>query len=449
MTKAEQFYYERDKRTILYIGGRPINQLPINVFLDPTTVATPVGQACALALANQLSRVHRNIRFIESADSVPLVVPALFPAPTFAETLLRTVTNIDPYGTFTISNSPYQNAISIGVGPNVSGKLDWYLGAAGAIATLDREPCFLDLSNPVTTLGAALASCLGAAAVFRSTLGLATARRQLSAWNYAEGADADLGPTVITPLDLGNTLLVGAGAVGSALIYWLHLFGVRGFWVIIDGDRVDLTNTNRQMIFIPADAGWFGGLARYKAEAVSAFLPNSQPYPCLYHECAAIKEKKFDLILALANEHSVRTRLAQRNPAVLLHATTGDNWLSECHRHIIGIDDCLQCRTEDIKTPRFGCSTTALPAQNEPAVPNAALPFLSAASGLMLATALQKLQLGQLSEGPINNWRWDFSSEHLMTSCGRRKCRDGCRIVPSIPLAQRLNKGLRWAHLIG
>src|SRR5579862_6326276 len=43
---------------------------------------------------------------------------------------------------------------------------------------------------------------------------------------------------------------------------------------------------------------------------------------------------------------------------------------------------------------------------------DAALPFLSAASGLMLATALQRLELSNFANQDRNGWRWDFDSKH-------------------------------------
>jgi hypothetical protein len=62
--------------------------------------------------------------------------------------------------------------------------------------------------------------------------------------------------------------------------------------------------------------------------------------------------------------------------------------LSQLHRHIAGIDDCVFCRAGEILPVTFGCSTSEVvnPVGQRS---DAALPFLSAASGLMLATLLQ------------------------------------------------------------
>jgi molybdopterin/thiamine biosynthesis adenylyltransferase len=104
--------------------------------------------------------------------------------------------------------------------------------------------------------GAATASCLGAAALLRAQLGLDTKPRVLSSWNYAEGPLAATGPDALESLDVGRVLLVGAGAVAASLIYWLHAFGVGGYWIVVDKDIVRFHNINRGLIFTAGHAGW-------------------------------------------------------------------------------------------------------------------------------------------------------------------------------------------------
>jgi hypothetical protein len=299
-------------------------------------------------------------------------------------------------------------------------------------------------------MGAALASCLGATALFRTALEMQTVPRTLSCWNYKEGDAAAVGPKIFPALSVGRTLVVGTGAVGSALTYWLHLFGVGGEWDLVDPDPVELHNTSRQMLFTAKQAGWPNGVADLKCEIAAKLLPNSGPHSKWYDACDALKEVKYDVILALANERNVRTQLAARNAAVVLHATTGRNWLSQLHRHILGADDCIRCRMNDIQAPRLGCSTATISTEddNGETATDASLPFLSAASGLMLATALQKLQSGELHNFPENDWRWDFGSPHRMASSGKRSCNAECSIVPEASLRRALNKGTRWGPLV-
>ena len=88
-----------------------------------------------------------------------------------------------------------------------------------------------------------------------------TNRRTESAFDLAslansEGDEADAAPEVTGPLDVGDVLVAGAGAVGSCLLYWLREIGVVGSWDVVDGDIIKLHNTNRSLGFMAADAGW-------------------------------------------------------------------------------------------------------------------------------------------------------------------------------------------------
>src|SRR5258705_357111 len=63
-----------------------------------------------------------------------------------------------------------------------------------------------------------------------------------------------------TPIDVGDVLAVGAGAVTAALVYWLRELGVsHGMWDFLDRDAAELHNTNRCMTMTAAQAGWPNG----------------------------------------------------------------------------------------------------------------------------------------------------------------------------------------------
>jgi hypothetical protein len=352
------------------------------------------------------------------------------------------VTLIDPCGEYRIG-PPDDHTISIGIGETGS-DIDFFIGADRAIGRLSTSPVgFSDVAG--TLRGAALASCLGAAAVFRKMLGLENVPHAVSTWNYLEEAEASAGPQTLEPLNVGRVLIVGAGAVTASLLYWLLAFGVDGEWTIVDRDVVELHNTNRGMIFTAADAGWPVGSPRRKAELLAAMIPGARSEPEWYHE-SRLAEEDFDVVLGLANDHDVRHFIASRNNTVTLHATTGANWLSQLHRHITGLDDCIWCRAGEIHIPTFGCSAGSVEVLGGIKT-DAALPFLSAASGLMLATALQRLQCGELGNDRCNDWRWDFGSTYRMASSGFRSCREGCsRILPPV-IRKRINQRGRWRGL--
>jgi len=156
---------------------------------------------------------------------------------------------------------------------------------------------------------------------------------------------------------------------------------------------------------------------------------------------------EFDVVLCLANEFNVREELAFRNFGVLLHATTGTNWLSQLHRHIPGRDDCIFCRVGEIKAARFSCSTVSVDTDQKSGSGDAALPFLSAASGLMLATLLQRLSSGELTSDDCNDWRWDFASNYAMARYAQRACSESCTRVSPNEIRRQLHVNGRWKSL--
>lgn len=444
----DEFYRQRDVRSNAVLGADVHVDTPVHVVVDSAACQSTTGQVLLLALGNQLARVHRNITFDLAAPDHPLLARTIFAGGTVGEVAVGGARQIDPFGSFGLSTRPTARSITIGIGAAVGRGLDWYVGAERALACLDTVPQGLDVLNMGAARGAALASCLGAAAVFRSMHGLRVVPRTLSVWNYAEREAHDLGPADISAVDVGRVLLVGAGAVASGLVYWLHVFGVRGPWSVIDGDTVKLHNTNRSLLFLPVHAGWGGGEPASKARMLAQYLPGAVSDVAWYHE-SELARARFDVILALANDYDVRTLIASLSAPIVLHATTGENWISQLHRHIAGRDDCIRCRTADIKAARFRCSEGIVPATDSEEEGDAALPFLSAASGLMLATALQRLEVGLLPQGPENDWRWYWDSEHRMTQDGIRSCRADCRQVQPPEVRRAMHADSRWIGLDG
>jgi hypothetical protein len=449
VSNCADFYRLRDPRSEEYLG-QPIGHLSaVHIAVDAAAAASAPGQLALLALANQIARTSRRITFAVPTPGVGVLARTPFPGSTLGDVLLATVNAIDPCGQFRIGARPEKECISIGLGETVGDGLDWYVGADQAIAHLRREPVPFT-TRPGTMRGAALASCLGAAAVLREQLGLPVTARTISGWNYLEDAAAARGPASLDMIDVGRTLMVGAGAVGAALAYWLYAFGVRGDeWVVVDEDVVKLHNTNRGLAFTAAHAGWPDGEEERKAEVIAALIAGATPYARWYHDCREARDAKFDVVLALANDHGARLSLTHVHAPVALQATTGADWQSQVHRHVLGRDGCVWCRTGTVAAPRFGCSTGVVE-QSDGSKTDAALPFLSAASGLMLATALQRLTTGELAEGAANCWSWDFGSEQRMASRPSvRCCQEGCALVPNQRLRKRFTQDSRWAQLVG
>ncbi len=81
----------------------------------------------------------------------------------------------------------------------------------------------------------------------------------------------------------------------------------------------------------------------------------------------------------------------------MIHATTSPNWQTQLHRHRPVRDCCLASRLPDTDLPTPACAAAPLSIQDlgQGRQPDAALPFLSAAAGLLIAADLVRLGLGE------------------------------------------------------
>ena len=444
LANRDRFYRERDSRTSDYLKGNSPADAPVSIHVSTDVCDTQSGQLLLLTLVNQLARIHRELRLVLSAPNRSLLTPSLCGASTLGDEVCRLARRIDPFGKFELaSERPPPCAISLGLGIECRRDLMWYVGFDRSNGKLDVNPCQAGNNVPADLRGASVAATLGAAAATKASLSLDSVPTTLSAWNFRSGPEADPGPDELPPIDVGLGLMVGAGAVAAAAVYWLMQWGNRSSWTIIDRDRIALHNTNRSLLFFPEDAGWPHGSPSSKVACLSSYLGNTIPVDAWYDQ-ASETAKSFDTVLVLANERDVRSIVSSRNDPIQLQATTGQSWLSQLHRHIAGRDDCVRCRTADIRAPQMACSAAPTTTDRRPERPDAALPFLSAASGLMLVCALQHLQRGDIGSCRRNMWSWDFRNVHRMARAARCSCRDDCSTSLSMEARRKIAAMTRW-----
>lgn len=402
---------------------------PITVHIGPATAATPAGQVCLLALIDLVARVHRHLDLHIADVTLP-------DGTVLADAAAAAARAINPY----IRLGPGADGPSVGIGADAPA-CTWHLGARGWRAVLDRNRVELP-GDDESVWGSMLAACLGSAAMYWHVHGRDVAPMRLSLWDLCE----DEGPRWSGPLDVGSVVVVGAGAVGAGLTYWLTRIGVVGKWTIVDGDRVELHNTNRSMGYTAADAGWPGSDTNFKAD-VAARLAGVDSFVGWYHDWMATAPDRPDLIVSLANGAGVRHVIGQRVEPILLHASTSRELTAELHRHSPGYDQCIACRFPDPGEPVFECSTARMPTEAGGESADAALPFLSATAALLLAASLAQLPDGPLITGRPNHWRLHLEPGARLVQAAHWGCADGCVAVHPPEVRKTINDGRRWAHL--
>ncbi len=433
--KPEEFEQAFNSRTLAYHPDfRPDPRAVLVAIGDASH--TPAGHALICALINQLARAHRRLIIVGDLNR-PLLARDPLGAATLHGATVDRARAINPFIEINHQQHPPPEDVLISLGIDCPAEIR--IGATGWCAQFGSDASVAADTDSI--LGASLAATLAAAAAFHRQIG--TDFKLAPSYSLWENAAASnfKGPTFSGPVDVGRVLQAGAGAVGFALDYWLAVLGIADQWTIVDGDDVDATNLNRQMLFLATDAGFPTGQPCNKAIAAAAALgPNAHSIPTWLDQ-ANLADEQFDLILPLANERGARAIAQSRPVTVLLHATTTPNWTAIAHRHIAGHDDCIACRLPE-EDPVFTCSTGTIGTTQRT---DASLPFLSAAAGVLLLAQIIKLQTGHLLDRATNHEALDLSGERPLATAYRWKCNEGCRVRP--PASARLTRPTRWASL--
>jgi hypothetical protein len=431
-SRRDAFYTERDRRTRQYGGTDHALERPVLIVVGPDVAGTRAGQVAALALVNMAARVHRRIGLI--IPEAPLLARALVSATDFPTAAIRTARAINPVLDLYLEPEIEKHAFaaSVGLGTDTDTDLDVYLDWDGGLGVLATAPVPSPALDPASVFGAATAAVFGSAALFRLVHGQPVHPARFNPLDLVAGTEAGTRDHA-GPIDVGSVLVVGAGAVATALLYWARELGTRGAWDIVDKDIAELHNTNRCLTMTAADAGWPDGeptaIAVDKAVSAARAI-GGEPHAEWYDRWQPHHEARHDLVLPLANGRGVRTLIAQRGEPLLLHATTSPNWTAELHRHRPDRDDCPTCRIPDTTNPEMDCATgPAVP--EEPNSPDAALPFLSAGAGLLLAAALADLPNSAALTARVNHWQLDLTLTGQVLRALRHPSREGCRHVPT------------------
>lgn len=436
----EEFAEQFNSRTLAFHPSFKDDGRPVAIVIGDGAHTAP-GHLLATGLVNQLARAHRTLHVVGDLDR-ELQCASPFGHQTLRDATIGLAREINPLIDAKQTTDVTADAlISIGI----RAKAELELGADGWCALFGPDVPLTDSHE--TLLGAALASILAAATAFHRLRGIKESPDgSYSLW--VGGASGDAQGPAVEHIDVGDVLQVGAGAIGCALDYWLTMIGFDGTWLVLDGDDVDASNLNRQLLFLACDAGYPEGRPANKAEAAAARTGGGmRALPYFYGDTRAHEALDiFDLILPLANEYGARAALQSRPQPLLLHATTSPWWSAQLHRHVAGLDDCIICRIPEDKDPEFACTTGNVSTDGKQRM-DASLPFLAAAGGLLLLTALVRLQTEQLLDQEPNHLALYLDVPQPAIVEAKWECNEDCRVrLPAVRRKARV-KGTRWAHL--
>lgn len=445
----EPFSERRLVRTRSYTGGLAPRS-PAGVSCGPDLAETAEGQASVLTAVNLLGRSHPSI--LLRVSDVPLVQPSPFGGASLVDACQRIVTGIDPANRF--EHVPFipDDVPTMGLGAGC-GPAAVYCGGRLWTAVVSPSPVET-VPDRSSLIGLGLAVTQASAALFRLSLGMPVLLDSaISLWTL-DRTEQPTGPSDLAAIDLGSVWLVGAGAVGSCLAWWVNLVGVQGPWVVIDNDVVKALNLDRSIAFLAVDTGEFGGTTAMKADVVAGLLDGATSFPKAWRDWAATDPPSPDVLFLAANEDGVRPSVAAYSHPAVLAATTSHNWTSELHRHLVLRDGCVTCRFPE-GAPIFECATGdldeptsagAAPAEETPSG-DMSLPFLSASAGLLGTVALLHIQYGRWEIHERNHWALGFDPALEPLSSRTWPHWTSCGAIADVAARRAIHGRTRWSML--
>ena len=382
---------ERDSRSMRYAGRVLDPERWIVLRADREYAARYDGQVAILTAANLLGRMSPAIRLDIPEVSI---VPQLPSAGTcLPKAILHSMYEADPYGKF-VPGQYHEADYVVRLGRNGSQAVThgsgWnaYCGPSPSPVTDDQS------FNPV---GPAMAAIMAASEAFRTDLRGVPTKTLLNGLTWTpDMVKGDLVPHPHTDLDIGNLWFVGAGSVGTSLLYFLRLATQALHTTLFDHDVVNIHNLDRSPIFVSTDVN------SKKVDATKLWLNENGidaiAEPRALHKSGiwcSRQQGAPDVLVSAANEYNVRSVIEGGFPPLQIYGTTGSNWQAAMIRHIPLLDPCSRCLFPEDKQELTLCATGSLGMLEERGadIVDAALPFLSFAAGAMAAAEILKVNL--------------------------------------------------------
>ena len=246
--------------------------------------------------------------------------------------------------------------IVVGVGFEFCVDATFYAVGNGLCGGIFSREIALPTHFSELTIGPYIAACLAAGEIFRSVrLNSYLPERQLflNAMDYSHGID----PTW-THLEIGNelrsVLLVGVGAVGSALLHALFPLPLRGTILLADNDDegIDASNLGRYSLF-----GW-ASLGKPKATEAAQLLRRAE-FQTVPHdgnfEYFFTGADKPRIVLSAVDKNTARHALQEQYAPLYISASTHNLRMEVLRCGPPSVGACLACfnpleteqRTED------------------------------------------------------------------------------------------------------
>jgi hypothetical protein len=396
MSSSEGWYGERNDRSLRYAGRVLPPDRVVTIKLDRAFGASYDGQVAAIVASNLLSRMTPSLVF--DFPEVDIVKPLPWAGTRLGERTCQNAFSADPKGRFELRSARDGDyVLSLGRGGGAV-----TVHGSGWNAFVGRGPSPVPRSSQTNPFGPALAAVIAVSRLFALQMKPMDGPHVFNALDWRNVMDIESESRAIDlGRDLGAIWTIGAGSVGTAVLYFLTLATSRFSATLFDMDFVKIHNLDRSPIFAASDAEP-NPEPRRKVDATASYLravgvENVRSEPRALDESSLWFDRQSgtpDIMVSAANERNVRYIVEQSAPPLQIYGTTGANWQASVIRHIPMVDACSCCLfpPEDPQ-PAMKCATDTVRNEASGETVDASLPFLSFGAGLMAAAEVVKAGL--------------------------------------------------------
>jgi molybdopterin/thiamine biosynthesis adenylyltransferase len=333
------------------VSSFKFDDFAIAISLDSRLAESRNGQFMALAVLNNVSRYARRI-FLDLPPVTKRIDIPHSESNDLSASLSEFAANIDP--SLLVARRVESNELDalVAIGSSqLTSDFNVTINSEGWLAELTQDATLDYVAKDNNPIGASVASAFAGAEVFKEILRqLGSTNRAVkkktqhilfSALDYSVDSKNPLNPALPQRVDIGETFLVGAGAVGSSLVFTLkYIEQMQGSLTVIDHDRIDETNLNRYLIACHDDIG------RPKVNVAASFLKSgvrAQPIPMRYKDyIQRADSKRLDLVISTVDNNQTREEIQSDLPREVLHGATHEQTFV-VSRHGFTQGACLGC----------------------------------------------------------------------------------------------------------
>jgi hypothetical protein len=316
-----------------------LNEHPVALCFGENAVGTAEGRVCLELATNLIARLFPRFALVSHGDAARAHAAGLEALARAINPEIGIVPAADAAACMVVGETHCDLAV-----PRV------HVGSDGWIVRVSAEEP-LGCGTTENPFAAAAAACFGTANLFRLAFGA-----QLPSAHLDRGfamSVLDLDPTAARPANpafggvcLGDTHLVGAGAIGNAALWVLgRAPGLEGVLHVIDGERLDLGNLQRYVLSSIADVGqWKVALAEREFSRRAGGL-RVRGEPLTWGEYLATLAEPWHLERVAVALDSAADRIAVQAslPARVLNAWTQAGDLGVSRHSFVGMQACLAC----------------------------------------------------------------------------------------------------------